>query len=66
MPLARQVQTLIESSFHGIEKFWEQWDSFEGLEPQNFAWPNDDQLIVKTRTTKIKGMYGFVLENEPS
>ena len=65
VPLAKKVQNLIESSFHGIEKFWEQWDSFEGLEPQNFAWPNDDQLVVKTRTTKIKGAYTLVLANEP-
>jgi hypothetical protein len=66
VPLARRVQTLIESSFYGIKKFWEQWDSFEGLEPQNFAWPNDDQLVVKTRTTKIKGMFALVLANESS
>jgi hypothetical protein len=57
---------LIKISFHGIKKFWERWDSFDNLEPQNFAWPNEDQLFVKTRTTKIKGMYALVLSKEPS
>jgi hypothetical protein len=64
VPLAKQVQTLIKSSFHGVKKFWEQWDSFEGLEPETFAWPKVDQLVVKTRTTKIKGMYQLVFANK--
>ena len=66
VPLAPQVKTLIESSFHGVKKFWEQWDSFENLEPSNFAWPSDDQLFVKTRMNKIKGMYALVLAKELS
>ena len=66
VPLARGVQALIESSFHGIKNFWEQWESFAGIEPQTFAWPNDNQLVVKTRATKIKGMYALVPSNEPS
>lgn len=65
VPLSRQVRTLIENSFIDMKKFSEHWDSFEDLEPTNFAWPKDDQLVVKTRTTKIKGMYALVLANEP-
>lgn len=66
VPLARKVRTLIERSFKGIKNFWDQWDSFAGLEPETFAWPKDDQPVVRTRTNKIKGMYAPVLAGEPS
>jgi hypothetical protein len=66
VPLEGRVKTLIKNSFRGIKKFWEHWDSFEDLEPQNFAWPIDDQLVVKTLPTKIKGTCALVLVYQAS
>ena len=64
IPLAHRVQELIKNSFHGMKSFWEQWDSFAGLEPDTFAWPKDDQLVVKTRNTKVQGMSPIALTSE--
>jgi hypothetical protein len=56
-PIAKQVEALIRSSFQNMEKFWEQWDYFKGIEPLSFAWPqaDDGQLHVKIRIPKVPG-----------
>lgn len=56
IPLARKVQQLTERSFRGIGRFWAEWDSFGGSEPETFAWPKADPVVVKARQTKLPGM----------
>lgn len=56
IPLAKQVQELIKSSFRGIENFCIEWDSFGDFEPETFAWPTADPVVVKTRNAKLQGM----------
>jgi hypothetical protein len=56
IPLATQVQQLIERSFQGIKSFWAEWDSFRDIEPETFAWPKADPVAVKARDTKLQGM----------
>jgi hypothetical protein len=55
--LATAVQKLTEESFRGIQSFWAEWDSFKDFEPENFAWPNSDPVLVETRTAKLQGTY---------
>jgi hypothetical protein len=64
VPLSGEVQALIEHSFQGIESFWEQWESFAGLEPDTFAWPKDDPLVVKIRHPRVQGMSVAIPANE--
>jgi hypothetical protein len=64
VPLAGEVQALIEHSFQGIQSFWEQWESFAGLEPDTFAWPKDDLLVVKIRNPRVQGTSVALPANE--
>lgn len=64
VPLANKVQRLIENSFRGIKSFWEQWDSFAGLDPETFAWRKDESLVVKTRNPRVQGVSVTTLANE--
>ena len=62
IPLAGEVQALIEHSFYGITSFWETWEFFAGVEPDTFAWPNDDPILVKIRNPRVQGMSAAYLK----
>jgi hypothetical protein len=64
IPLGRQVQELTERSFRGVDRFWAEWDSLEGFEPETFAWPETDPVVVKTRDTKLQGTCLATLEDK--
>jgi hypothetical protein len=54
--LSRKVRPLLEMSFRDIKSFWAEWESFGDFEPDTFAWPKADPVIVKTRNIKLQGM----------
>lgn len=56
VPLAKEVYVLIEDSFRGVERFWEQWESFSDVELGSFAWPKADLHTVKIRKPRVQGM----------
>jgi hypothetical protein len=56
IPIADKVQGLIEESFRGMKSFWDQWNSFSGVDMETFAWPKEDQPTVKARNPQVQGM----------
>jgi hypothetical protein len=56
VPLAKEVRTLIEESFRGVDSFWEQWESFADVKLGTFAWPKEDLHTVKIRKPRVQGM----------
>jgi hypothetical protein len=64
IPIAEKVQDLIEESFQGMENFWDKWESLAGVEPETFAWPKDDPLVVKVRNPRVQGMSIATLASE--
>jgi hypothetical protein len=55
LSIAHHIRSLIEVSFRGIKPFWDKWESFAGIEPETFAWPKDDPLVVKVRNPRVQG-----------
>jgi hypothetical protein len=56
VPLADEVRKLMERSFRGVKSFWEQWESFAGIDPDTFAWRRDDSLVVRIRKPRVQGV----------